>query len=55
MTTEKRRHYLVSEPNYHTVKLFSESFLKIEMKKTVHLGLSILDISKIVIYEFWYD
>ena len=25
------------------------------MKKTVHLGLSILDISKIVIYEFWYD
>ena len=25
------------------------------MNKTVHLGLSILELSKILRYEFWYD
>ena len=25
------------------------------MNKLVYLGLSILELSKIVIYEFWYD
>ena len=62
VTTKKRRNYLVSEPNFHTTKLFSENLLAIEMKKTqilvnkpVYLGLSILELSKIVIYEFWYD
>ena len=33
-TTEKRRNYLVSEPNYHTRKFFAEHLLAIEMKKT---------------------
>ena len=32
-TTNKRRIYLVSEPNYHTVKCFSENLLAIKMKK----------------------
>ena len=27
------RNYLVSEPNYHTTKYFSENLLAIEMKK----------------------
>ena len=31
--TNKRRNYLVSEPNYHTTKWFSEDLLAIEMKK----------------------
>ena len=31
-TTERRRNYLVSEPNYHTTKFFTESLLAIEMK-----------------------
>ena len=31
--TERRRTYLVSEPNYHTKKLFTENLLGIEMKK----------------------
>ena len=62
VTTEKRRLKLVSEPNYHTTKHFSENLIAIEMKKTkikmnkpVYLGASILDISKTLMYKFWYD
>ena len=33
VTTNKKRNYLVSEPNYHTPKLFSEFLLAIELKK----------------------
>ena len=33
-TTERRRNYLVSEPNYHTTKFFTEYLLAIEVKKT---------------------
>ena len=60
--TDKRRNQLVSEPNYHTTKYFSENVLAIEtkeanvkMNKSVYLGMSILDISKTLMYEFWYD
>ena len=62
VTTDQRRNQLVSEPNYHTTKWFSENLLAIEMKKTkvkmnkpVYLGLSILEISKTLMYEIWYD
>ena len=34
VTTERRRKYLVSEPNYHTTKLFTERLLAVEMRKT---------------------
>ena len=58
-TAERRRYYLVSEPNYHTTKFFTEKVLAIEMKKTeivmnkhVRLGLSILELSKILMYDF---
>ena len=62
VTTEKRRNYLVSEPNYHTTKRFTENLSATEMKETkilmnksVYLGLSILSLSKTVIYHFQYD
>ena len=62
VTTNKRKNQLVLEPNYHTTKWFSENLLAIEMKKTkvkmnkpVYSGLSILEISKTLMYEFWYD
>ena len=62
VTTERRRSYLVSEPNFHTTKFFAENVLVVEMKKTeilmnkrVYLGLSILELSKILMYKFWYD
>ena len=32
VTTDKRRNQLVSEPNYHTTKWFSENLLAIEIK-----------------------
>ena len=62
VTTDKKRSKLVSEPNYHTINLISEDLSIIEMKKTkvkmnkpIYLGLSILEICKILMYEFWYD
>ena len=33
VSTEKRRDYLVSEPNYHTIKFFTGHLLAMEMKK----------------------
>ena len=57
--TEKRGNYLVSQPNCHGTKFFSENLLAVEMRKTqilmskpVNLGLSILKLSKIIMYEF---
>ena len=35
--TEGRRNCLVSEPNYHTEKFFTEYLLAIEMKKRRYL------------------
>ena len=29
--------------------------VKVKMNKSVYLGLSILEICKILMYEFWYD
>ena len=62
VTTDKKRNKLVSEANYHTMNYISKNLSIIEMSKTkvkvnkpIYLGLSILDISKILMYEFWYD
>ena len=62
VTKNQKRNKLVSEPNYHTSKHFLEDLMAIEMRKTkvvmskpVYLGQAILDISKTLMYEFWYD
>ena len=62
VATDKRKNQLVSEPNYHATKWFSENLLateikkiKVKMDKPVYLYLSILEISKTLKYEFWYD
>ena len=59
VTTEEKRIKLVSEPNYHSIKHFSNNLLAIEVKKTkvkmnkpVYLGMSILDINQTLMYEF---
>ena len=60
--TDKKRNKLVSEPSFHAVKLIDNNLaiiemrnVKVKMNKPIYLGLSILDISKITMYEFWYD
>ena len=37
VTIERRRHCLVSEPNYHTTKFFTKNLLAIKIKKRRHL------------------
>ena len=62
VTKDERRKQLVSEPNYHTSKFFSEHLMVVEMKKKnvkmnklIYLGMSVLCISKTLTYEFWFD
>ena len=53
----------MSEPNFHTTKFFTEDLLAVELKKkteilinkTVYWGLSIQELSKILMYQFCYD
>ena len=59
VTSERRRTYLVSGPNYPTTKFFTENLIAIQMRKTqilinkpIYLGLSILGVRKTVMYEF---
>ena len=62
VTSDKRRSILASEPNYYSSKCISKDLMIMEMKKVevkmnkpIYLGQAILDISKTLIYEFWYD
>ena len=62
VSTERRKNYLVSEPNSQTTKFFTLNLLAIEMRKTqilmnkpVYLGLSILDRNKTAMYILVYD
>ena len=57
---DRRVHWdLLSESNYYTTKFYTDNLLAIELKKTeilmnkpVYLGLSILELSKLLMYEF---
>ena len=62
VTTDEKRNKLASEPNYHATKHFLENLLATEMKRTkakmnkpLYLGMLISDVSKMLMYEFWYD
>ena len=67
VTTDNRRSQLISEPNYWATKGISENLVAMEMKKNkkqktkvkmnkpIYLGFSILNLRKIVMYEFWYE
>ena len=60
--TDKRRSILASKPNYHSTKYILKDLLIMYMRKTevtmnkpIYVGQAILDISKTLMYEFWYD
>ena len=62
VTAEYKRNKLASESNYHSTKCISKHLLVMEMKKTevrmnkpIYLGQVALGLSKILMYEFWYD
>ena len=62
VANNRRSCHLVLKPNYCATKRFSEKLKLTEMNKTevkmnklVYLGLLTQDISKIVMYEYWYD
>ena len=53
---------LVAKPNYESRKIFGENLVSVHMKKTsltmnkpVYLGMCILDLSKIVMFDFHYN
>ena len=47
LVTTDKINQLVSKPNYHTTKYFSD------LSKLIYLGMSMLYISKTLIYKFW--
>ena len=62
VTTEEKYLRMVMKPNFKSGILFGENLMgcemgiiKVVMNKPVYLGQAILDLSKIVMYEFHYD
>ena len=63
VTIEKIRNYFVIWTKLSDIKVFlkksnnnrTEKKRKKNVEKTVYLGLLILEISKIIMFEFWYD
>ena len=62
VATEAKRNKLASEPSLISTKYISKDLLIMEMKKTevklnkpIYLGQAVLDISKTLMFEFWYD
>ena len=62
VTTEEKYLHTVMKPNFKSGVLFGENLMgcemgkiKVALNKPVHLGQAILDLSKILMYEFHYD
>ncbi len=62
VTNEKALNKLVKKPNYKRVSEFHENLVAVHMEKTtvkldkpIYLGMSILDLSKTLMYRFHYD
>ena len=61
-TSEKSAEKLAAKPNYERTTIFSEDLVAVHMRKTelvfnkpVYLGMSILNISKTLMYDFHYN
>ena len=62
ITSDKVTQKLAAKPNYDRCTIFNESLIVVHMKKTklyfnkpVYLGMSILDLSKSLMYDFHYN
>ena len=62
ITSDKVAQKLAAKPNYDCCTIFDENLIAVHMKKTklyfsksVYLGMSILDLSKILMYDFHYN
>ena len=62
VTREEKLEELVKKPNFDRINIFTEDLVAVHMKKTtitldkpIYLGMSILDISKTLMYEFHYE
>ena len=62
VNTKEKLKKLVAKPNYRSCKIFNENLVSVHMKKTsltmdkpVYLGMCILDLSKIIMFDFHYD
>ena len=62
VNTEEKFKKLVAKPNFISRKIFNENLVSVHMKKTsltmnkpVYLGMCILDLSKIIMYDFHYN
>ena len=62
VNSEEKFKKLVAKPNYLNRKIFNENLVSVHMKKTslmmnkpVYLGMCILDLSKIIMYDFHYN
>ena len=62
VTEEKELEKLVKKPNFDRINIFTEDLVAVHMKKTtiklrkpIYLGMSILDLSKTLMYDFHYN
>ena len=62
ISTDKVAQKLAAKPNYDCCTIFDENLVAVHMKKTnfyfnkpVYLGMSILDLSKSLMYDFHYN
>ena len=62
VNTEEKLRKLVAKPNFKSRKILNENLVSVHMKKTsltmnkpVYLGMCILDLSKTIMYDFYYN
>ena len=62
VNTKEKLRKLVAKPNFKSRKIFNENLVSVHMSKTsllmnkpIYLGMCILDLSKIIMYDFHYN
>ena len=62
LSSDKKAQKLAAKPNYDHCTIFDENLIAVHMKKTklyfnkpVYLGMSVLDLSKSLMYDFHYN